>query len=264
MLRFSKISKISTRSQAGLIAAVFLSASWASTVSAQAAEPGMSSWRLGAGVVSIKKPYRDMDTKTMGLPIVGYENKWISAAIPTFDFKLYSSDSLSFRLRARYAGGDGYEADDSPFLAGMEDRKASLWAGAAVIWKTDYANVTGEVLADTLGKSKGIRARLQVDRRFAAGKFGFTPRLAAEWTDDKYVDYYYGVRQSEATATRAFYEGKSTTNILAGLRLDYAPAKRHMLYLDLAASRFGSTVKDSPLVDKPNQTSIGLGYVYRY
>lgn len=264
MSRFSKISKISTQSQAGLIAAIFLSASWASTVAAQAAEPGMSSWRLGAGVVSIKKPYRDMDTKTMGLPIVGYENKWISAAIPTFDFKLYSSESLSFRLRARYAGGDGYEADDSPFLAGMEDRKASLWAGAAVIWKTDYANFTGEVLADTLGKSKGIRVRLQVDRRFAAGKFGLTPRLAAEWTDDKYVDYYYGVRRSEATATRAFYEGKSTTNILAGLRLDYAPAKRHMLYLDFAASRFGSTVKDSPLVDKPNQTSIGLGYVYRY
>jgi outer membrane protein len=264
MSRFSKIYKIAVRSKVGLAIAVALSASLGTLASAHAAEPDQPSWRLGAGVVAIRKPYRDMDTKTLGLPIVGYENKWISAAIPTFDFKLYSDDSLSFRLRARYAGGDGYEADDSPFLAGMEDRKASLWAGAAVIWKTHYANFTGEVLADTLGKSKGIRARLQVDRRYAVGKFGFTPRLAAEWVDNKYVDYYYGVRQSEATVTRAFYEGKSTTSILAGLRLDYAAAKRHMLYLDLAASRFGSSVKDSPLVDRPNQTSIGLGYVYRY
>lgn len=267
MSRFSKLSKISAPPQAALIAAIALSCLWAPPLSAQtqtAAEPYKSSWRLGAGVVALRKPYRDIDTETLGLPVVGYENKWISASLPTFDIKVYSKDSLSFRLRARYAGGDGYEADDSPFLAGMEDRKASLWAGAAVIWKTDFANFTGEVLADTMGKSKGTRARLQVDRRFAAGKLGFTPRLSAEWVDDKYVDYYYGVRQSEATAMRAQYEGKSTVNILAGLRVDYTPAPHHMLYLDLAASRFGSTVKDSPLVDKANQTSIGLGYVYRF
>lgn len=267
MSRFSKLSKISTASKAALIAAIALSGLWTSLVSAQTrttVEPDKSSWRLGVGVAAIKKPYRDIDTETLGLPVVGYENKWISASLPTFDIKVYSNDSLSFRLRARYAGGDGYEADDSPFLAGMQDRKASLWAGAAVIWKTDFANFTGEVLADTMGKSKGTRARLQVDRRFAAGKFGFTPRLSAEWVDHKYVDYYYGVRRSEATATRGMYEGKSTANILAGLRVDYTPARHHMLYLDLAASRFGSSVKDSPLVDKANQTSIGLGYVYRF
>lgn len=266
MSRFLKLPKVSTPSKAGLIAAVAPSGLWAPPASAQAhdsAERPTSSWGLGAGVAVVEKPYRDFETDTIGLPVVSYENKWISASIPTFDVKLYEPGALSFRLRARYAG-DGYEADDSPVLAGMEDRKASLWAGAAVIWKTEYANVTGEFLADAMGKSKGTRARLQVDRRFAAGKFGFTPRLAAEWVDDKYVDYYYGVRQSEATATRAFYEGKATTNIHAGLRVDYTPARHHMLFLDLGASRFGSTVKDSPLVDKPNQTSIALGYVYRF
>jgi len=39
------------------------------------------------------------------------------------------------RLRARYAL-EGYDAGDSPFLVGMEDRKASLWLGGAAIWKT--------------------------------------------------------------------------------------------------------------------------------
>lgn len=266
MSRFLKFS-ISTPLKAALTAAIALSASWASSVAAQthtSAASDTSSWRLGGGVVVIEKPYRDIDTKTLGLPVISYENKWISASIPTFDFKIYSGDSLSFRLRARYAGGDGYDADDSAILAGMEDRKASLWAGAAVIWKTDFAKFTGEVLTDTMGKSKGTRARLQVDRRFAAGKFGFAPRLSAEWVDDKYVDYYYGVRRLEMTSTRVFYEGKSTTHILVGVRADYTPAKHHTLYLDLAASRFGRTVKDSPLVDKPNQTSIGLGYVYRF
>lgn len=267
MLQFSKFSKTSAPSKAGLIAAIALSVAWTSSASAQtltSAESDESSWGLGVGVVAIEKPYRDIDTETLGMPIVSYESKWFSASLPTFDVKLYRGESLSFRLRARYAGGDGYEAEDAPILTGMEERKASLWAGAAVIWKTDFANFTGEVLADAMSESKGSRARLQVDRRFAAGKFGFTPRLAAEWVDDKYVDYYYGVRQSEVTATRAFYEGKSTTNFQAGLRMDYTLAEQHVLFLDLSASRFGSTVEDSPLVDKPDQTAIALGYVYRF
>lgn len=227
------------------------------------AEPAKSSWALGGGVVAIDKAYRDFDTEILGMPVVSYENKWISASIPTFDVKLYSGDALSFRLRVRYAR-DGYEDDDSPFLAGMEERKASAWAGGAVIWKNNFANVSAEFLTDVMEESEGTRARLQIDRRFAMGKFGISPRVAAEWVDDKYVDYYYGVRQSEVTANRAFYEGKATTNVHVGVRMDYTMARKHTVFLDLSANRFGSAVDDSPLVDKPDQTSIGLGYVYRF
>lgn len=227
------------------------------------AEPAKSSWALGVGVIAVDKAYRDFDTEILVMPVVSYENKWISASIPTFDVKIYSGDALSFRLRIRYVG-DGYEDDDSPFLAGMEERKASAWAGGAVIWKNDFANVSAEFLTDVMEKSEGSRARLQIDRRFAFGNLGVTPRVAVEWVDDKFVDYYYGVRQSEVTATRAFYEGEATTNVHAGVRLDYTMARKHTLFLDVSASRFGSTVDDSPLVDKPNQTSIGLGYVYRF
>lgn len=251
---------------AGLAATVALSGLWASSVAAQtpaSSERVDSTWGLGIGVIATDKPYRNFKTESTGLPLISYENKWISASVPTFDVKLFNGETLSLRLRTRYAG-DGYEADDSPFLAGMKERKSSLWAGGAVIWKTNVANFTGELSADAMGKSKGTRARLQVDRRLAVGRFGFTPRLAAEWVDDKYVDYYFGVRQSEATATRAFYEGKSTVIIHTGLRMDYTPALHHVVFLDLGFSRFGSQVKDSPLVDKPNRTSIGLGYAYRF
>ncbi|SDA77046.1 outer membrane protein [Pseudomonas sp. NFPP33] len=244
----------------GLIAAVMFSAAWAPLVFAQ---DNGGQWSLGIGAAVIDKPYRDFDREVKPLPVISYENKWLSASIPTFDVKLYATESLSLRLRARWAG-DGYEAQDSPVLAGMDEREASIWAGGAVIWKTGFANISGEVLADAMGNSKGTRAKLQIDRRFAAGKFGFTPRLAVEWVDDKYVDYYYGVRQSEARADRAFYEGEATTNVQFGLRTDYTPTHHHTVFLDIGATRFGSTVEDSPLVDKANQTSLALGYVYRF
>lgn len=218
---------------------------------------------LGIGAVVLDKPYRDFDREVLPLPLISYESKWISATVPTFDFKAYSTENFSLRLRARWAG-DGYEAKDSPVLTGMEERDSSLWAGGAVTWKTSFANLSGEVLADAMGNSKGTRAKVQIDRRFAAGRFGFTPRLAAEWVDDKYVNYYYGVQQSEVLANRAFYEGKATTNVQLGLRMDYSPSRHHSMFVDVGATRFGSSIKDSPLVDKATGATLAVGYAYRF
>lgn len=65
-------------------------------------------------------------------------------------------------------------------------------------------------------------------------------------------------------SARAFYEEKSTTNVQVGLRVDYTPVRHHMPFLDVGATRVGSSIKDSPLVDKSVQTSVAIGYVYSF
>lgn len=222
-----------------------------------------SSWGLGVSGVAIKKAYRGIDQDNLALPLITYESKWISAAAPRLDFKVFTGEAVSIRLRARYAL-DGYEAKDSEFLSGMDKRKGSAWLGGAIIWKTGVADLTAEVLGDAMGNSKGTRARVGVDRRFSSGAFGITPRLAVEWVDSKYVDYYYGVKASEARAGRSFYEGKSTTNFDAGIRLDYSPARHHTVFLDVQSTRFGSGIKESPVVGKSYQNGVSLGYLYRF
>jgi outer membrane protein len=261
-----KLSRLPLASpKLSLIAAVALSAAWAPTAFAQdtQSKDGSGQWALGIGAVVLDKPYREFGREVKPLPLVSYENKWISATVPTFDIKAYSTETFSLRLRARWSG-DGYEAKDSPVLTGMDERKSSLWAGGAVTWKTDFANLSGEVLADAMGNSKGTRAKLQIDRRFVAGKFGFTPRMSAEWVDAKYVNYYYGVQQSEVQAGRALYEGKATMNTQFGLRMDYSPTRHHSVFVDVGATRFGSSIKDSPLVGKTTGTTLALGYAYRF
>jgi outer membrane protein len=252
-------------SKLSLIATLALATAGAPAAFAQEsqAKDGDGWQALGIGAVVMDKPYRDFDREVLPLPLISYESKWISASVPTFDLKAYSTDTFSLRLRARWAG-DGYEAKDSPVFTGMDERKSSLWAGGAVTWKTSFANLSGEVLADTMGNSKGTRAKVQIDRRFSASKFGFTPRVAAEWVDDKYVNYYYGVRQSEAQAGRAFYEGKATTNLQLGLRMDYSPSRHHSMFVDVGATRFGSSIEESPLVEKTTGTMLAVGYAYRF
>ena len=201
-----------------------------------------SQWGIGIGVGFEKKPYRAFDDKAQVLPLIMYANRYVSVLGPVVDVHLPSAGPLSLRLRARYAG-DGYEAEDSPYLAGMGERKAGFWLGGAATWRNEAANLSAELLADASGHSKGTRYKVQVDRRFTTGAFGWTPRVAAQWLDKKYVDYYYGVQASEARTGRPRYEGEAVTNMEVGLRLDYAAAPKQDVFVDLSATRLGSAIK---------------------
>jgi hypothetical protein len=133
---------------------------------------------------------------------------------------------------------NGYEASDSPFLAGMEERKDGIWLGGAAIWRNDIANVSAELLGDGSGNSKGSKFKLTVDHRFQAGNFDITPRLSVTRLDQKYVSYYYGVNAAEVRAGRPFYQGGSAVNMEAGLRVGYAHGA--------AAKRFHRPEHDQP------------------
>ncbi|MES2784574.1 MAG: MipA/OmpV family protein [Pseudomonadota bacterium] len=227
------------------------------------AQAGGAQWGLGVGVWFDRKPYRAFDDKARVLPLLVYVNEYVSVLGPIVDVKLPSAGPIGFRLRARYAG-DGYEADDSPYLAGMQDRDAGFWLGGAATWRNDIADLSGELLADVSGNSKGARFRLQADRRFAAGGIGITPRVAAQWLDSKYVNYYYGVRASEVRAGRPGYEGNAATNMELGVRVDFSLAPKQDVFVDLSATRLGSAIRNSPLVDRSSTTSLRLGYLYRF
>jgi outer membrane scaffolding protein for murein synthesis (MipA/OmpV family) len=252
-----------TLSMASAFAQTTNAVSVAPEADASSDESGESKWAIGVAGGINKKAYRDFDNKAMGLPLLTYENKYVHLFGPGVDVKLPSLGPVSFRLRGRFIG-EGYEASDSPVLQGMADRDSSFWVGGTATWRTGFANLSAEVLTDAMGNSKGTRAKLQIDRRFAAGSFGFTPRLAAEWVDKKYVDYYYGVNAGEVRAGRAAYLGDSTVNTEVGMRIDWRVAPKHAVFLDMGATRMGSSIKNSPLVEKDTQYGVGIGYFYRF
>lgn len=246
------------------LAAIGLGSALAQSPARGDADSGTASqWGLGIGAGYERKPYRDFDDKARVLPLLMFENRYLSVFGTRADIKLPSYGPVSFSLRARYAL-DGYEADDSPFLAGMEERKDSAWLGGAATWRAPFGSLSAELLGDVSGHSEGMQFRLQLDRRLQRGAFAFTPRIAAHWMDDKYVDYYYGVRAREARFGRAVHQGEATTNLELGLRVDYTLAPRQSLFVDVSATRLGSGIEDSPLVDRSGVAGVRVGYLYRF
>jgi outer membrane protein len=232
-------------------------------VSAQPAAslPG-TGWGLGFAAGYDRMPYRDFDNKVRVLPLVSFESPSIGFFGTTFDIKLPSAGAVAFRLRARYFG-DGYEADDSPYLDGMAKRRGGVSLGGAAVWGSQYGNLTVEALG-AVGDAEGKRVRLAFERGFQSGAWSLTPRLEMTWLDSDHVDYYYGVRTGEARVGRAAYEGDSTVNVGVGLRLGYALAPNQSVFLDVGGTRLGSGIRDSPLVDRSTQSGVRAGYLYRF
>ena len=226
------------------------------------ADPGKSRWGLGLGLGFDRSPLREFDDDVDALPLVMYEGKRVSVFGNRIDWKLPSYGATSFRLRAKY-GNDGYEAEDSPYLTGMEERKGGLWLGAAATWRSGATSLAMEVLTST-GDAEGKRVKLELNREFRHGAFTVTPRISANWYDDKFVDYYYGVRSNEARAGRAAYLGESAGTAELGVRFGYAIKRRHNVFVDVSGTSLGGKIKDSPLVERSSESSVKLGYLYAF
>ncbi|WP_445262168.1 MipA/OmpV family protein [Pseudomonas sp. EA_35y_Pfl2_R111] len=245
--------------------------SWSFTAHSaeQETADGTSSWGLGLGVASSQQPYTDIDRDNEAIPLIYFENDYVRVFGPSAEFKLPSlrisdTQQLNFNIVAEY-DSSGYEEGDARILDGMDDRDGGFWAGAKVEWQNELVNVNAEWLADVSGDSDGQRFTLGLERTWTFGEhMMLTPRLAAIWQDQEYVDYYFGVRSDEVRFDRAAYKGKSTINTEFGVRGTYLFDQQHSVFLDLEAVRLGSEIEDSPLVDSSSENSVRFGYLYRF
>ena len=226
-------------------------------------EEGGTHWGIGLGVGVERKPYTGIGNKTQALPLLFFDNRYVRIFGPGIDAKLPSAGPVSFTLRAKFSQA-GYKESDAPILSGMDKRKAGFLVGGTATWHASLADLSGELLTDVTSPRKGAQFKLAAEHEFETGRFSFTPRAAAIWLDRKYVDYYYGVKTTEALATRPQYDGRSTVNAEIALRTGYKLAPQQMLFLDLSGTSLGKGIKDSPLVNRTTQTELRVGYLYRF
>ncbi|MDQ2140620.1 MipA/OmpV family protein [Alcaligenaceae bacterium B3P038] len=223
-----------------------------------------SQWGLGAGVGIKRSPYRGVGNETNAIPLLSFENRYVRFFGTTLDAKLPSAGPVDFSIRARYGLGDGYKSSDSSYLSGMDERKGGLSLGLATTWHNDLANVSLEWMRAT-SNGKGNRIKLAVERSFdVSNNVSLTPYAAIERADRKDVDYYFGVKTSEIRANRPGYEGRATTNIEGGIRLNYTLTEQQNVFVDVGVQHWGAGVTDSPLVDRSTSPTMRLGYLYRF
>jgi outer membrane protein len=78
------------------------------------------------------------------------------------------------------------------------------------------------------------------------------------------VDYYYGVRESEATPTRPAYTGEATWNLDVNVTaiLNFGP--KWTLVALLNREGLGSGIKMSPIVERTSAYALVTSFSYNF
>jgi MipA family protein len=205
---------------------------------------------VGAGVVFAPRPYVGASEEVIPIPVFNVRYKWL--------FAEGIRGGAQFLRQGRLAGNvylqanfEGLEADDSPALAGMENRSKSLDAGAEVVFRARPVGFRVNVLTDVLGRNNGQEFSVQAVTGAPLGSRGFLlASIGPRWISANRVDYNYGVRESEATPDRPAYTGTASWNWDLTLGATVRIAGKWSVFALFSREAFGKPIEQSPIVDR--------------
>lgn len=224
--------------------------------------PKEAGWSLGLATVVRQEPYRGYDTDFSVFPLIarrgGGDRFYVRG--PGLGVWAYSTPSwrLGFRAEARL---DGYEADDSDFLTGMAERKATLEAGVDVdLLDLAIGEVGFSAGTDVLSRHEGyeLEARWQLPQDW----LGFSPQLALRYQSEDLLDYYYGVSAAEARAGRPAYRADDGVAVALSLQRLQPLSQRWSLLMNAEIERLPDSAADSPIVDGRTKPRLLLALMY--
>ncbi|CAM3838489.1 MipA/OmpV family protein [Rheinheimera salexigens] len=212
---------------------------------------------LGGGVN--QEIYRGFKKRIIPIPVIGYKGDRLTVFGPfmTYDILRYGNFTVTGHLAPRFAG---FDASDSDYFLGMAKRKMSLDAGVGASLRQDNWLLEVSTLFDVLDNSNGFEAKTAISYGQQVGAVRFEPKFSVDYSNSNLVDYYYGVRDNEATATRAAYRGEGTINYSAGLSMSTALFFNGMSRLGFKHTWYGSGISNSPLTHRDTGFSFSASW----
>ena len=224
-------------------------------------------WRgfLGDSIGLRTDPVTDMRWFRAPLISVSYNDTVYLRSGQAGAWLLKSADrSVRVGVAVKLRGGYDPE-DDVDSLAGMDRRDTSVEAGVRGIWRTRPVIVSFGIYTDVSDNSNGNSALLGLSHPFRLSEsWSLVPSLGAEWLSTEVVDYYYGVKPSEATASRPAYAGQSAVNLRAALMAHYKLTRAWFLFGGASVTHLGSGIADSPIVSEEKVAAVFVGGGWRF
>lgn len=226
-----------------------------------------SGWHgiAGARIILREEPYKNVSTKILPLPylIMRRGNFFVDGLKIGYRVAEGNNGSMDLIMAPRL---EGFDADDSYILNGMEDRDFAADIGIDIVLKQGLFDFNLSILNDLVSKSEGREVIASISHTYILTdkKLIFTPDIGLRWQSENLVNYYYGVNLAQARQDRPSYTGESTMNYTASLDIIYSLSKRSNLFMAIEYEGFGDDVYDSPLVDKEQTVSFLLGYGWQF
>ena len=225
---------------------------------------------LGLGAYTQLQPYKGANNLLLPSPVIFFDNSIVYARWSRFGLYFLGEKKedyawgFSLTVQPRTLG---YKASDSSYLSGMDERKSTFEGGlafSASYQKSSYIEVM--LLGDMLHTYNSWVCRTEIGNTYTLGNFTLYPSIILLYQPRKFVDYYYGVKKSEATATRMQYSPGAGWEYGAQTYIKYPFNKKFAALINLRYDQLPQSAQNSPLTDK-NYIYSGLAsliYTFTY
>ncbi|MEM9810392.1 MAG: MipA/OmpV family protein [Pseudomonadota bacterium] len=247
--------------------AALLGTAWAQTQEEIERFSKMTTFAVGGAVAIIDEPYRELDPNVRVLPIPFYIfNKGnLTLAGPNVSYRFWKptkTTTVSFEGRYRF---QGYDADDSPFLQGMDDRNGTLELGARAVHRIGRLRLQFEGMTDVAGQHDGFAAEARATFEVSNFRaYSLRPLGGIRIRSSNFVDYYFGVENDEVRLDRGFFEGDTAYIPFVGANFRGRISRRIQMNGSVTMDFLPSEITDSPIVGDDYRVGafIGLSYMF--
>ncbi len=222
---------------------------------------------IGLAAIGKQEIYKGVGSEFGAAPFLRYINGPFE--LQTYDrinaiYQFYRTDNFSVAVNGSFFTGEGYEADDSDYLDGMDELNTLHYVGLEVESRFNGWEFGFDITQDISGEHKGQEAEISISYQWIAAGFEFSPSIGMTWLSKKTVDYYYGVSSTEATAGRPFYAPGASYELSADLMVQRPIFGNFTAVGIVGISTFGNEITDSPLVEENYEISGILGVMYTF
>lgn len=219
---------------------------------------------IGPSVIVSPRPYGGAHPRVFPVPSIelGYKGWFFRGIRGGYSFMRRGPFSASVYGQVRFSG---LEHEASSTLDGMEDRKRSMDAGVELVYRGRPVGFRLNCVADVLGRNKGQEATALVTSGVPLGRRGIVlVGVGPRWLSRNHVDYYYGVRSNEVTPSRPRYSGRATWNLDVTVTAIVNLTPSWHVVAIMNRERFGTGIRDSPIVDRGSSYSLITALNYRF
>ncbi len=221
---------------------------------------------IGIGVFMSESEYEgDGDKEMLVLPLLTYQGEKFYARGIELGYRYIDTKPFKFNFTLN-PKLNSYKSSDSEYLAGMDNRERTLEAGVSASLKViPLVTFSARAKFDTLSKHNGYDIGLGIGVFIPLSKsFFIAPSYRKIYLSSNNADYYYGVKQSEATATRSVYEVGSTDITRYGVNFIYNINKDISTSLMVNKTKFSDEIRNSPIVKDKDIVSGILALSYKF
>ncbi|ENM5814326.1 MipA/OmpV family protein [Vibrio mimicus] len=222
-------------------------------------------WVVEAGGFGSSDLLKDQDKSYGALLNFGYHGEDFNADLAGINYRFFGQTGDILNLSTYLTGsGLSYDQDSAKSVKGMDKRNATVDLGVNADIALGDGTVSTYFQHDIFNEHKGYKTGVNYFHIVEMGSINFVPFAGVSYQNSDYNNYYFGVKDKEATAQRKAYRADGDFSYNLGYKLVYPINDRWEVTQTSTYTRLGSDIAHSPIVESANQWLVGATVAYHF